>query len=63
MSNFGKRTFHYSGITLLNSLPINLKESKSLEHIIHGEYKNYIIHGEYKNNILHGEYKNYITLR
>jgi hypothetical protein len=32
MSNFGKRTFHYSGITLLNSLPITLKESKSLEH-------------------------------
>jgi hypothetical protein len=32
MSNLGKRTFHYSATTLWNSLPITLKESKSLEH-------------------------------
>ena len=30
--NFEKRTFHYSGTTLWNFLPVTLEESKSLEH-------------------------------
>ena len=32
MSHFGKRTFHYPGTTLWNSIPITLKESKRLDH-------------------------------
>ena len=32
-TNFGKRTFQYSGIILWNSLPLTLKECKSLEYI------------------------------
>ena len=30
-TNFGKRTFQYSGIILWNSLPLTLKECKNLE--------------------------------
>jgi hypothetical protein len=29
---FEKRTFHYSGTTLWNFLPVTLEELKSLEH-------------------------------